>query len=504
MYTQKVKTPLFERRTDLTVQKRFIIAYIVLYQYTWGCVTRLAHKNKVSRQFIYDTVDLFSKFNQSFFDCTEKEIDKNYKSLKFIVSQRFEGKSSIPSISTIMQREKLPNHSVGFISEYLTSVGQRIGNKLNIEHIDGFTFSICCDEIFAKQTPILITVDPVSLLILNIELSDNRKKDAWMNHWQTINSQGVNFSMLINDEGLGMKSAKEAKMPKLERQSDTFHAVAHRLGVYLNRLESIACKAIADEYKYEQLFNNAKTDKRQLKCLEIYLLSEQTTQNAINLYENFEFLYHCLLECFQSFDKNGNLKNIQKVKADFDTAIEYIKDLKHEQINEEIKSIEQCKTELFTFYSSAEKIIETLSQNIDNKVLKLLTNAWQCGKNSIKTKKNSCRKNKLIRKEQYILKQVKELIDNEYETVKQTVYEQLNHIIQSSAAVECINSLLRPYLNTSKNQVTQEFLNLFMFYHNHRRFAYGKRKKKSPMEIATRTQNQLDWIELLFQKIELN
>jgi len=49
--------------------------------------------------------------------------------------------------------------------------------------------------------------------------------------------------------------------------------------------------------------------------------------------------------------------------------------------------------------------------------------------------------------------------------------------------VECINSIIRPYLNTSRNRITQEMLNLIMFYHNHRRYNSGERKGKTPYEI---------------------
>ena len=59
--------------------------------------------------------------------------------------------------------------------------------------------------------------------------------------------------------------------------------------------------------------------------------------------------------------------------------------------------------------------------------------------------------------------------------------------------VENINSILRPYLNNSKNQITQEFLNLFAFYHNHRRFTAGKRKGKKQKK---------DWLMLLMDYIE--
>ena len=61
-------------------------------------------------------------------------------------------------------------------------------------------------------------------------------------------------------------------------------------------------------------------------------------------------------------------------------------------------------------------------------------------------------------------------------------------------------SILRPFLNGSKNHVSQETLNLIMFYHNHRRYMAGKRSGRTPMEILTGKKKK-GWIELLFEVV---
>jgi hypothetical protein len=94
------------------------------------------------------------------------------------------------------------------------------------------------------------------------------------------------------------------------------------------------------------------------------------------------------------------------------------------------------------------------------------------------------------------------LIGEEFEKIKETVFDELDNIIQASSAIENINSILRPYLDSSKNQISQEFLNIFMFYHNHRRYKAGKRKGKTPMEIFTGKKQEKDWIELLLDTVE--
>ena len=421
-----------------------------------------------------------------------------------MLSARLDGKCSINGTSDLMKHLDLPYNSVGSISQTLAEIGGKIGTNLNISHIDGFTFSIASDEVFAKQRPILITVDPISFLILKIELADNRTEETWVAHFQDIKNQNIDLSQITKDEGVGLKAATNQELPEVDVQSDSFHAVAHRLGVFVERFFKKAYKNLEEIRNFEQQFDKAKTDKTRIKYMEKAISMYDTAEKIVRLYENFEIIYHWLLESFQIFDKNGELKELKTVKEDFDTALEYLKELNNNEINKEIKSIENCKSDLFTFYKTAKEKVDFLLETVNNELLKLLCLAWQVNKNQIKAK-NKYRKNKLKRREKYILNEVKELSDNQsYEEIVETVYQTLNQIIQSSAAVECINSLLRYYLNSSNNKVTQETLNLFMFHHNHKRFKAGKRKGKTPMEIATNSVQKEDWKELLLQKVKLD
>ncbi len=78
----------------------------------------------------------------------------------------------------------------------------------------------------------------------------------------------------------------------------------------------------------------------------------------------------------------------------------------------------------------------------------------------------------------------------------------MNSVIRSSSLVEMVNSILRTYLNQSKGQISQEFLNLIMFYHNHRRYKSGRRKGKAPIELLTGQTLEAHWLDLLVEKIE--
>jgi len=124
-------------------------------------------------------------------------------------------------------------------------------------------------------------------------------------------------------------------------------------------------------------------------------------------------------------------------------------------------------------------------------------------KSQIKAKKAD-RRRRCASKERFCLEMATGYLQEDSDDVKEQVYKSLDHIVQSSALVECINSIIRPFLDNSKNHVTQETLNLIMFYHNHRRYKAGKRKKKTPMEILTGKRQNKDWIEILFDIVEEN
>ena len=125
MYTKKAQQLLFTKRKDLTFQKRFLIAYIVLFQYSWGTITRLSDKYNVSRQFIYDNTKVFSIFLKPD-ELKPKEISKE-DAVIFMLAARLESKCSIPGTSNLMKQLKFPYNSVGSISEMLTKIGKDIG-----------------------------------------------------------------------------------------------------------------------------------------------------------------------------------------------------------------------------------------------------------------------------------------------------------------------------------------------------------------------------------------
>jgi len=94
------------------------------------------------------------------------------------------------------------------------------------------------------SSPILITVDPVSSVILRIELVDRRTAEKWSSHLQSIQNNGFLPRLLTSDAGAAICAAHKEILGDIPWQLDTFHGVAHRLGDWNRTLEKVAYTAI--------------------------------------------------------------------------------------------------------------------------------------------------------------------------------------------------------------------------------------------------------------------
>jgi hypothetical protein len=353
------------------------------------------------------------------------------------------------------------------------------------------------DEIFSKTTPILVTVDPIGSAILRIELADSRKAEDWKKHFECLYDNGWEAIYLVADEGTGLRAAHAEALSEVFRQSDTYHAIAHRLGQWINRLEETAYKAIEMEHECERKLDSAKSDRVQEKRFEAYDRAAEEAEEAIRLYEDFRYLYLCVLRELHVFDGNGNLRNRQQAEEQIEIGLTLIEELGHNKITKAVGKTRRTLPDLLHYFDIAKGVVEECKElSVDEEALKAFCIAWQWDKAVRKAKKTD-RKNHAAEQEQFCLEIAEGLLQEEQSDIQEIVYSKLDKIIQSSALVECINSIIRPYLNSTKNHITQEQLNLIMHYHNHRRYRDGKRKNKTPMEILTGQEQHTDWIELV-------
>lgn len=501
-----VKSNKFIRRTDLTSSIRLYIAFTALMAQQlnlWGVITELAREFYISRVFVYTLASTLEQNSVIMFgDRGTGQVTEEKVSLQYILSLRLEGQCSIGAISSIMKRFEIENSSTGYISQILNNIGSLLPDTLAVEDDEIKLVVFLSDEVFSKQTPILVTVDPLSSAILRIELADNRQADKWKNHWNLIEDNGYQAIYLVSDEGTALNKAQKEALANTFRQPDTYHAIAHQLGLHVKQLEKKAYTAIEQEYDRYDKLDSAVSDKVIAKRIEQYETAHDKAIEMIECYESYAYLYQCLIRELRVFDDKGNLRDRQEAEANIETALDMIDTLEVGYIKKSVKKVRRTLPELLNYFDVAKSVVKNLAEiPAEQEIICLLCLAWQWQKDVIKAKNAGVRQYCKSQLNLY-LDQAADCLSDDYESIKELVWQELDKIVQSSSLVECINSIIRPYLNTSKNNVSQEQLNLIMFYHNHRRYKDGKRKGDTPYELLTGQKQNKDWIDLLLEVIE--
>ena len=233
---------------------------------------------------------------------------------------RMVGGSSISAISSIMKYDGLEYSSIGMVSQSLSAVGALLPKVQTVQVEEKIEITAVADEIFIGNQPILITVEPKSAVILNIELANDRTKDSWDKHIKKIESEGnIEIVSIVTDEGNGLCSAISDK--GISWQPDTYPAIAHRLGKWVNILEKRAYQRIAIEYDRKRIIKSAKSKKVINQRRYKYTKACQNTNEAIELYENFLYLYTHIIKELQPFKSNGKLRNRDKAKENIESSL---------------------------------------------------------------------------------------------------------------------------------------------------------------------------------------
>ena len=525
--------PLFigHHRPDLSVLTRVNIGLVAAFGNKHGRITRLSQRYCLSRKTIYAYRDrakagLYGAFSPLSAAFVDKEALRE-GAIRQILYLRLIGRCCLLAISTILNRTAYSHCSVGFISQTLTAIGEKLPQVVDYQ---GYV-NWACDEIYhLGHVPILVTVDPLSGAILKITIATEGLKAAWLKHWQALNAAGIYCHTSLMDEGWQMRAARleHFKDPDVDGdfQPDSFHAVSHRLGIFDKRLEKAAYKAIDAEYDREALCQknqntpntqntqntkNTKNTKKLPKIEAQLVICQAETQKAVAQYDQFCFLYRHLLQQLTPFDRNGQPRNRKIAQSEAQCAVELMKTLDVPGLNKELEMIEKIIPELFNFLDKTAAICQHIIADgfIQAEYLPFWAKAWAYEKKAYKIKNNYKYQQNLRKKAQNWLEWLKKeavstgITDQAFEALKTIIFTRLEGIVQSSAAVEMVNSILRPYLNQSRDQISQPYLNLIMDYYNHRPFERGKRKGKAPIEILTGKKQNGDWFDKIIESQRL-
>jgi hypothetical protein len=486
----------FTRRRDLDPQTRIdIVKDVWRHQGIYGKMTQIAQDYHISRTFLYQLSWAAQSHLEALFSDPNHLIEPpEFRLEPWILMLRLEGKCSIPSISSIFKHfDYLPN-SVGYLSEYLQDYGNCVPSTLSMPHKKVVFY--LSDEIFAIQAPILVTIDAQSTAILKIELASDRSAKTWERHFQDLGVHRFYSLGMASDRGVGLKAGYQAVCKEGLWVCDHFHEFQDLFN-HCHQLQRKAYGAIAKEIEAAEKFANAKSEANLQKRLEQYEQARQACEHAIERYDQLDLLLGMLSETLHLCSELGQLRTVEGVRANLILVLSLIEELDDEPLLKLLKPIYAHLDEILVPFRQVERIHTELLEQMSQQTVDAFVLAWH--HDHLSYQSHGKKKHYHQRERNYWLNFSEGILDDQFDAFKMLVFEKLDQVVKASSLVEMVNSLIRPYLNSCKGQITQETLNLIMFYHNHRRYKSGRRQGKAPIELLTGEPLQGDWVDLLIQ-----
>ncbi|HEX4945941.1 MAG TPA: hypothetical protein VFZ34_04735 [Blastocatellia bacterium] len=481
----------FIRRPDLDKVTRTTIAVqAFLGQGVYGEITRLAQCYRVSRLFVYTLLwqlsDLFAAPCAAVAprpaSYTQREVDQHILLLRLV------GHCSLESLAQIGAELGLPSHSVGYLSQRVTTFARALPPELPT---GGPRMVLLADEIFAAGQPILLTVEPRSLAILKIELAPDREATTWQQHWAELVSAGL-LEQVVSDRGTGL--VKGCALLGLTHHPDLFHLL-RPLALFGARFYRQALAAIEHEYERGALAlgsTPAVIERRRAD----YEAARVAAVAKIARYDNFGYLWGELRRLLEAFDAQGQLPDLAQRQAEIRTVLALLGTLESDALQAEVKSFASGLAGYWGYYERLAVVYEDLCAQHARPVVAALACGWQWERQATNSKEYGVRQ-RLHQAAQAAYDEAARLLPEGAVARQQAVVAALSAEVRSSSLIENVNSALRPLLATSRGQVRQETLDLFAYVHNHRRFVRGQRAGRAPLEILTGQALEQSWLEAL-------
>ena len=489
----------FTRRPDLSPQTRIHIVMLAwLHQGVYGKMTEIAKAYQISRTFLYQLLFMANLQLETLFSDEKLLFQKDHRHFEqLLLLLRLEGKCSLLSIASILKALEYHPHSVGYLSQFFHNAGQALPSTLLMPS-KTLVFYLS-DEIFAIHAPILVTIDAQSTAILNIERASDRSAETWRAHFEALENHHFFSLGMASDRGLGLVAGYRAACDIALWVADYFHEFRDLFEV-LHQVERKAYAAIDKEYHAAQKFDRAKSASTLQKRLQHYETAHHVCEQAMALYDQLAMLLHLLREALQLCSPHGRLRTRKDVRSELTLLLDMIEELDGVAMTKTLKTIHTHIDDILVPFTQAEAIDAELRAVVPHDVVDFLVLAWH--HDHLSYQSGSKQKRYHHRERAFWLACAEGLLGDQFDTLKALVFDKLDSIVRASSLVEMVNALIRPYLKSCKGQITQETLNLIMFYHNHHRYKSGKREGKAPMELLTGKPLEAEWWELLLQQVK--
>jgi hypothetical protein len=387
--------------------------------------------------------------------------------------------------------------SAGWVNEQIQRAGKAALRIRQREDICGAVKEAALDEIFRHQQPILTMVDPHTMMAVVPQAAENRKGETW----KEALDQYPNLKHVVSDRGSGLLKGVELSPRRMTHQFDLFH-FKRDLKRELRRLESLCYEAIEAQEKARKVIDEPRLSwSARIQARVEYRQQVSKTETMLEAFDWAEMVIAYLEESCSAYDtRRHEIRSFERAQAAVDEVLELLSEIKALNVGPLREIITGARRGLFTFLSVLQEKLELVPigwrrvLGDRRAVCDALARCWHW-----RTRAGHCRECQRKYLAALIgLKHWSWRIEN-FTEVQEQVYAALDRVVRASSAVECLNSLLRPYVSVKKH-LNQGFLALVALYWNMRPLA--QRGGRTPFQLSGIDLGTDDWVELLEEKMQ--
>jgi hypothetical protein len=486
----------------------------------WGIVTWLSDAFLLSRPALYNLAErvrkrLLSTQATGYLAVSgdwleeksraEKEAEGNRNRLaRTVLTAAFPGKMALRPMQQMLAESLDQSPSVGWLSELLKEASQKA--KKILAEIDFSAMGpliVLRDETFFQDHPILMLVDPVSSVIVQAVVTPDRQADTWALLLLQAQDQGVEFAGLVEDMArMYASSCRHAEL-KVSIQKDTWHIQRDGKRL-LTALEKSALRASQTVFALEKKLLKAWDESLFLdKYIDAVALEEERyTQVA-----HFACWFDHFCDACEIVDlPSGAIRDIETNHWLLNASLSALETIDQTDVQKWVKSLRSHQHQLLVWMewltpaltAWQERLAHLLPEAQARKEFThLVARLWRSRQALINGHSGWRR----FVQETTASLDACLLASPALQASAQQLSDILDAACRTSSLIECINGLLKPFLHNRRSfpdtDSLQNYLNLFVLWHNMRVYERGKRQGQSPYQRAGIPLPSTDWLDLL-------
>lgn len=476
------------QREDITLGERVkIVATLIDKRGEYGVVSRLAQDYRLSRQSLYT---LLGRGQEVLIQSLGARppgrlpptgtliVNKNGLD-RAIVTLTVAGHASLEGVQTCLEEVFDVHRSIGYISTVLDEAG---------DAAHGFLERLCpprpiradLDEIFTGATPHLAVVDHDSTLIVALQRTRNRDSTAWGVTLLDQQAKGVVIAEAASDGARGIGAGIDEAHLACVRLGDLFHVVRDVM-IVAGQLEKAAYAAIGREERARlaeaeaQMAHPRRGPKRRTAVT--LTAAVDASQAAIRCYDDYCWLVDVVRETLEPVDaRSGRLHAARESRQDLAAAVSLLREATDPRLTAVAGRLERTIDELVAYQDELAKQVAPWLARVGEETVVLIGWAWW-HRHGLGLRAPGA---------------AAAAFPVDQQEAVTAIWAALDRVHRGSSLVECINSLLRPHLLVHRG-ADQGLLDLLACYLNHRVFSRGKRRGKSPLQLAEIAGSE-DWL----------